>query len=118
MRGLRRVCCIVLIITGALLFVVDVGGCAKHGPTGGLSKLKDCRLAGIHEELRCGKLKVFENRTTRSGRTIDLNIVVLPAFDQKCKAEPLFDLAGGPGVASTIGIVATIVSGLAGFHDS
>jgi len=29
-------------------------------------------------------------------RTIDLNIVVLPALDQKTKAEPLFDLAGGP----------------------
>ena len=86
---------------GALLFVVDVGGCAKHGPTGGLSKLKPCRLAGIDQELLCGKLTVFENRETRTGRTIDLNIVVVPALDQKTKAEPLFDLAGGPGVAST-----------------
>src|SRR5207253_8926037 len=32
--------------------------------------------------------------------TIDLNIVVLPALDQKTKAEPLFDLAGGPGASS------------------
>jgi pimeloyl-ACP methyl ester carboxylesterase len=100
-RGLRWICSTVLIITGAALFVLDVGGYARHRLSGGLSKLKDCRLAGIHEELRCGKLKVFENRTTRTGRTIDLNIVVLPALDQKNKAEPLFDLAGGPGVAST-----------------
>ena len=35
------------------------------------------------------------------GRKIDLNVVVLPAFDQKTKADPLFDLAGGPGAAST-----------------
>jgi len=28
-------------------------------------------------------------------------MVVLPAFDQKTKAEPLFDLAGGPGAAAT-----------------
>ena len=28
-------------------------------------------------------------------------MVVLPAFDQKTKADPFFDLAGGPGAAST-----------------
>ena len=86
---------------GAVLFSLDVGGCAKHRLLGGLSKLKPCRVAGIDEELLCGKLTVFENREMRSGRTIDLNIVVLPAFDQKNKAEPLFDLAGGPGASST-----------------
>src|SRR4030095_166016 len=79
------------------------GGCGKQRPAGGLSKLKPCRLAGIGEELLCGKLTFFENRETRSGRTIDLNIVVLPAFDQKTKAEPLFNLAGGPGASSTDG---------------
>ena len=101
MRGLRRLCSIVLITTGAALFLLDASGCAKHRLSGGLSKLKPCRLAGINEELLCGKLTVFENRETRTGRTIDLNVVVLPALDQKTKAEPLFDLAGGPGAAST-----------------
>jgi pimeloyl-ACP methyl ester carboxylesterase len=100
-RGLRRVCCIVLITTGAVLLVLDVSGCAKPRPTGGLSKLKPCRVAGVDEQLLCGKLTVFENRKTRTGRTIDLNVVVLPALDQKNEAGPLFDLAGGPGVAST-----------------
>jgi pimeloyl-ACP methyl ester carboxylesterase len=99
-RGLRWVCSILLMTTGAVVFVLDVGGCAKHRLPGGLSKLKPCRLAGIDEELFCGKLTVFENRETRTGRTIDLNVVVLPAFDQKNKAEPLFDLAGGPGASS------------------
>ena len=101
MRGLREACSIVLIITGAVLCVLDLGGCARHGSTGDVSKLKPCRVAGVDEELLCGKLTVFENRKTRTGRTIDLNIVVLPALDQKTKAEPLFDLAGGPGAAST-----------------
>jgi pimeloyl-ACP methyl ester carboxylesterase len=86
--------------TGMVLLLLDVGGCAKNRPTGGLSKLKPCRLDGTDEELLCGKLTVFENRETRTGRTIDLNIVVLPALDQKNKAEPLFDLAGGPGASS------------------
>jgi pimeloyl-ACP methyl ester carboxylesterase len=89
--------------SGAVLFALDVGGCGRHHFAGALSKLKPCRLAGIDEELLCGKLTVFENREMGTGRKIDLNIVVLPAFDQKTKAEPVFDLAGGPGASSTAG---------------
>jgi pimeloyl-ACP methyl ester carboxylesterase len=65
------------------------------------SQLKPCRLTGVDEELLCGKLSVFENRQTRTGRKIDLNVVVLPALDQHHKEAPLFDLAGGPGIAAT-----------------
>jgi pimeloyl-ACP methyl ester carboxylesterase len=94
-------CSVLLITTGAVFLLVDLGGCAKHRElSGGLSKLKPCRLAGIDEELFCGRLTVFENRETGTGRTIDLNIVVLPAFDQNTKAEPVSDLAGGPGASS------------------
>jgi len=64
-------------------------------------QLKPCRLSGIEEELLCGKLAVYENRVTRSGRMINLNIVVLPALEPDSKQEPLFDLAGGPGIAAT-----------------
>ena len=86
--------------TAAGLFLLDACGCAKHHLPGGLSKLRPRRLAEIDGELFCGKLAVFENRETRTGRKIDLNVVVLPAFDQKTKVEPLFDLAGGPGASS------------------
>ena len=103
MRGFRWACSIVLITAGAVFFLLEAGGCAKHRLTGGLSKLKPCRITGVDEELLCEKLTVFENRKTRTGRTIDLNVVVLPALDQKRKPEPLFDLAGGPGEASTSG---------------
>jgi pimeloyl-ACP methyl ester carboxylesterase len=65
------------------------------------SPLKPCRVSGVDEHLLCGKLSVFENRQTRTGRKIDLNVVLLPALDQHNKEAPLFDLAGGPGVAST-----------------
>jgi pimeloyl-ACP methyl ester carboxylesterase len=99
-RALRWVCSIPLITAGVVLLLLDAGGCARQRLPGGLSKLKPCRLAGIDEQLFCGKLTVFENRETRTGRTIDLNVVVLPAFDQKTKAEPVFDLAGGPGASS------------------
>src|SRR5258706_9662281 len=63
--------------------------------------LKPCKVAGVDEQLLCGKLSVFENRQTRTGRKINLNVVVLPALDQQHKEAPLFDLAGGPGIAST-----------------
>ncbi|HEU0275505.1 MAG TPA: alpha/beta hydrolase [Candidatus Udaeobacter sp.] len=101
MRGLRFVSSILLTTIGVVLLLLEAGGCTKPRATGALSKLKPCQLPGIKEELLCGKLTVFENRQTRTGRTISLNIVVLPAFDQKNKAEPLFDLAGGPGASST-----------------
>src|SRR5688572_32884674 len=45
----------------------------------------------------CGTLKVFENRATKQGRQIDLNIVVLPALSNDPKPDPFFFLAGGPG---------------------
>jgi len=68
---------------------------ANEGP------LKPCTLPGIDEELLCGKLTVFENRQRRAGRTIELNVVVLPALDPGQMEAPLFELAGGPGQAAT-----------------
>jgi hypothetical protein len=87
-----------------LLLIFALSDCSKHQGSGGLARLKPCRLPGIDEKLLCGQLTVFENRLTRTGRAIELNVVMLPAFDQKTKAEPLFDLAGGPGAASTDGV--------------
>jgi pimeloyl-ACP methyl ester carboxylesterase len=84
-----------------LLLIFAFSDCSKQQGSGGLTRLKPCRLPGIDEKLLCGQLTVFENRLSRAGRTIELNVVVLPAFDQKTKVEPLFDLAGGPGAAST-----------------
>jgi pimeloyl-ACP methyl ester carboxylesterase len=98
---MRRFCSAALIAIAAGVLVYSIGSCGKPKFSGGLAKLKPCRLPGIREELLCGKFSVFENRKTRTGRTIDLNIVVLPAFDQKTKAEPLFHLEGGPGVDAT-----------------
>jgi pimeloyl-ACP methyl ester carboxylesterase len=92
-----RLCSVALITVGLLLS----SACQKAAVSGGLAKLRQCRLEGINEKLLCGKLTVFENRERRAGREIDLNVVVLPAFDQKTKGEPLFDLEGGPGAAAT-----------------
>jgi len=36
-----------------------------------------CKIPSVEEELLCGKLTVFENRRTRSGRQIAPNVVIL-----------------------------------------
>jgi pimeloyl-ACP methyl ester carboxylesterase len=96
-------------IAGAFLFFALCGGACHKADTSGKrltnrGPLQPCKLPGIDEELLCGKLTVFENRATRSGRTIDLNVVVVPALEPISPSEaPLFDLAGGPGAAATDG---------------
>lgn len=64
--------------------------------------LAPCRLSG-GIEAECGTLTVPENRNAPNGRTIDLNIAVLPSRGSSSASEddPLFLLAGGPGQAAT-----------------
>ena len=64
-------------------------------------ELQDCRLDGVSVPARCGSLTVFEDRAAGAGRTIDLNIVVIPAVSGSPEPDPLFFLAGGPGQAAT-----------------
>ena len=109
MLRLRWFCQTKLGTFAAALFLSAFCGAGCHKPASSAKPLttsgplKPCKLPGIDEELLCGKLTVFENRVTRAGRTIDLNVVVVPALDPDRTEEPLFDLAGGPGVAATGG---------------
>jgi len=67
------------------------------------SKPHACHVNGVSEEVQCATYVVWENRETKSGRKIGLNIVILPAHlaaGEKA-AEPLFLFAGGPGQAAT-----------------
>src|SRR4051812_15158369 len=100
-RASHRLCVVGVIAFAIVLFVCSVSSCQRPQFSGGLTRLKPCRLPGIREELLCGKFTVFENRQTRAGRKIGLNVVVLPACDQKNKSEPLFDIEGGPGAAAS-----------------
>ena len=45
----------------------------------------------------CGKYEVFEDRVSRRGRKIALNMVILPARVEKSAPDPVFFIAGGPG---------------------
>ena len=48
-----------------------------------------------------GRYRVFENREKRSGRQLDLDVIVIPARSARPKPDPIVHLAGGPGMAVT-----------------
>jgi pimeloyl-ACP methyl ester carboxylesterase len=64
-------------------------------------ELKDCQPRGIPSPAKCGTLEVYENRATKKGRKISINILVLPATGDKRQPDPIFYFAGGPGSAAT-----------------
>jgi pimeloyl-ACP methyl ester carboxylesterase len=64
-------------------------------------RLKLCNSEGLDSTVLCGTLSVFENRQTRAGRKINLNITVIPAMRRDAAKSPIFFLEGGPGVAAT-----------------
>lgn len=65
--------------------------------------LTPCTIPGHAEPLRCGTLEVSEDRTQPDGRRIALNVLVVPAVTPDPALAPLYDLAGGPGLAATAG---------------
>jgi len=68
-------------------------------------ELKACQLSAPgftrHVSAQCGKLEVYEDRLSGSGRKISLHLAVIPAVSRSPEPDPLFFLAGGPGEAAT-----------------
>jgi pimeloyl-ACP methyl ester carboxylesterase len=50
---------------------------------------------------QCGTFEVFEDRASGKGRRIGLQVAVLPALGNETRPDPLFLLAGGPGMGAT-----------------
>jgi pimeloyl-ACP methyl ester carboxylesterase len=90
-----------LFLVVALLVVLQTVGINRAEPAKASLDLKPCQIADIKGAAKCGTLAVFENRATRKGRKINLNILVLPATGQARQPDALFYLAGGPGSAAT-----------------
>ena len=67
----------------------------------GVIQLEPCRTANDALEALCGSYPVFENRQTRTGRRIALNVMVIPARADAPDPDPFFALAGGPGQSAT-----------------
>lgn len=63
--------------------------------------LQPCADSKLKQPSRCGTYTVWENRETRTGRTIDLNVRVLQSTSPQRKPDPMVVLLGGPGEAAT-----------------
>ncbi len=68
-------------------------------------RFSPCRLEHpthlVAVEAECGRLAVPENPDAPRGRRIELFIARVPAINLRERADPLFVLAGGPGMAAT-----------------
>ena len=60
-----------------------------------------CQVPGYDQDVLCATYPVWENRATRQGRKIGLNIVILPALGPDRQPDPVFELGGGPGQGIT-----------------
>src|ERR1044072_2830562 len=98
--------------TAALIFRKQ--GAAQSSATvkRGNVQLKPCNNPSLTSDALCVKYEVFENRATRTGRRIPLNIILLPATSSKPAPDQLFYLAGGPGAAATGYAEAAFMPGL------
>jgi pimeloyl-ACP methyl ester carboxylesterase len=67
--------------------------------------LSPCELHQSEEltliQAECGRLAVAENPGAPHGRRIELRVAIVPAVSTRKRPDPLFILAGGPGMAAT-----------------
>jgi len=80
-------------LLSALLLLPILGSSAHAG--GALSYHACSGVQGVPRDARCATLSVFENRVARTGRRIDLGVVILPA--QHKNAGAILPIGGGPG---------------------
>jgi pimeloyl-ACP methyl ester carboxylesterase len=59
--------------------------------------LEPCRVAGLRNEVLCGRLTRPLDPARADGPTFDLHVVVVPALARRKLPDPVFFLAGGPG---------------------
>lgn len=72
----------------------------RFPPSG--DSLLPCAVRGVGRPALCGVVSVPEDRATRAGRTLSLDVVVVPAAEkERARPDALFVLAGGPGQAAT-----------------
>lgn len=90
---------VLIIAIAAAALAQEAAGQRDEFPGKGL--LKPMKLPGSTYEVRAGKLEVWENHRTKTGRKIALNVIVIPAKARDPIKAPLFLLSGGPGVAAT-----------------
>jgi pimeloyl-ACP methyl ester carboxylesterase len=90
---------------GAGALQQGVSGVTVPGGLGPRLALSACQLedpAKVSVVLaECGELSVLENPSDSNGRNLRLHIARVPAINRRKQPDPLFVLAGGPGMAAT-----------------
>jgi pimeloyl-ACP methyl ester carboxylesterase len=108
-RKLRRILAIQVL---AVLWSASV---AAAPPPPALT-LTPCRLTHpsqlVAVDAQCGRLAVPEDPAAPGGRQIRLFVARIPAVSERSRPDPLFVLAGGPGLAAT-----TFYTGVAPVFD-
>jgi pimeloyl-ACP methyl ester carboxylesterase len=104
-RKLRRILAIaVLAVLLAVLVALAAPVTSAAAPPPAL-KLTPCRLTHpsqlVSVEAQCGRLSVPEDPAAPGGRQIQLFVARVPAVSERGRPDPLFVLAGGPGLAAT-----------------
>jgi pimeloyl-ACP methyl ester carboxylesterase len=98
-RGLW--CSAVMLFAGAALFAQAAGAPQKDSVAASSRiwgiPLSACSGAAGGNKSMCGSYEVFEDRATRKGRKIKLNLMVIPATAEKPDPDPVFAIDGGPG---------------------
>ena len=70
--------------------------------TVGEIQLQPCNIEEYGPDALCGKYELFEDRAAKNGRKIALSLVVLPSLAKIPAADPVFFLAGGPGMGASM----------------
>jgi len=98
---MRKTFRLALFLVIALLVTLQTASITRSSVPKLALVLKPCQVPDIKGDAKCGTFEVFENRATRKGRKINLNVLVLPATGPKREPDALFYFAGGPGSAAT-----------------
>jgi hypothetical protein len=64
-------------------------------------EMRPCRPSMSNREVRCGTYHAPENRDVSGGRTIPLDVIVIPARGPDPRPDPIFYFVGGPGQTAT-----------------
>ena len=102
-------------ILAILVLAVLCSGPVTAAPPPALT-LTPCRLTHpsqlVAVDAQCGRLAVPEDPAAPNGRQIPLFVARIPAVSERSRPDPLFVLAGGPGLAAT-----TFYTGVAPVFD-
>ncbi len=94
-----------LLLASLLVLAGPVGVAAQSSPASTPFTFSPCRLehpSGLASvEAECGHMTVPENRAVSGGRQLQLFVARIPSLSRRHAPEPVFVLAGGPGLGAS-----------------